>query len=236
MARSSQPLPYAPANASEADALRADEVKPVDSGPRRALLHIDTAYTLAEVRAKKHESFFLARHASGLFGKVYSVHPIADVVGASSGKIDTARLTRNHLVIEGKAGLFRLPQPLNLLASQYALYRLLVRIVRKNKVAVISAVDPYLNGLLGLAVARRTGTPLAIRISGNHDELFEAASALAMPRLLPTYGLQKAIQRFVLRRADLVTGINRNNLDFGIRNGARRNTAVTPISSNIATV
>ena len=39
-----------------------------------------------------------------------------------------------------------------------------------------------------------------------------------------------------MRRADLVTGINRNNLDFGIRNGARRNTAVTPISSNIAAV
>lgn len=57
-----------------------------------------------------------------------------------------------------------------------------------------------------------------------------------MPRLLPSYRLQRWVQRFVLRRADLVAGINRNNLEFGIANGAARHTAIIPVSSNVADV
>jgi glycosyltransferase involved in cell wall biosynthesis len=209
------------------------------SGHRLSLMHIDTAYTLSEVRAKRHESFFLARHASGLFPMVWSVHPIADVVGAAGGKIDVFRLAPGHVVIEGKAELCRLPRSLlflNVAISQVQLYRRLVRLVRKHHISVVVSVDPYLSGLLGLAVARRTKRPFVVRISGNHDDLHDACGALAMPRLLPSYRLQRAVQRFVFRRADLVAAINRNNLGFGIANGAQRHTAVIPISANVAAV
>lgn len=203
-----------------------------------SLLYIDTAYTLNEIRTKKHESFFLARNASGLFAKVWSVHPIADAVGAQKGKIDLYRLRRDHVVIEGKAELCRLPRSLraiNFLISQALLWRLLVRLVRRQNIALVVGVDPYLNGLLALAVGRCAGRPVAIRISGNSDEIYDAAKSLAMPHLLPSYRLQVAIQRFVFKRADFVSAINRNNLDFGIANGARR-TAVIPISANVAAV
>ena len=54
-----------------------------------------------------------------------------------------------------------------------------------------------------------------------------------MPRLFPSYRLQNMIARFVLRRADLVAGNNRNNLGWAIANGARKHTAIIPISGNI---
>jgi glycosyltransferase involved in cell wall biosynthesis len=57
-----------------------------------------------------------------------------------------------------------------------------------------------------------------------------------MPRLIPTYRLQRLIGRFVLGRADLVAGNNRNNLGWAIANGACKHTAVIPISGNIQRV
>jgi glycosyltransferase involved in cell wall biosynthesis len=203
----------------------------------RTVLYIDSAYSLAEVREKQHESFFLARHASGFFKGVISVHPMADVVGAEDRRIDVFSLTPDHTVIEGKAELLRLPRillPLNFLLSQARLYQMLVRLVRREKVSMVMVADPFYSALLGLAVARRCGIPFGIRLGGNSDEIYEATGALAMPRLFPSYRIQKAVQRFVLKRADLVAGINRNNLGFGLNNGARKLTAIIPISSNVA--
>ncbi len=205
----------------------------------RSVLFIDTAYTLREVREKKHESFFRARHASGFFQRVYSVHPIADAVGAPKYRIDVRRFGPGHVVIEGKVELFRWPRlfrPVNFLCSQLRLYRLLSRIVRRRQVSAVMAADPFYSALLGLALARRHARPFGIRIGGNADEIYEATGALAMPRLLPSYRLQRWVQRFVLKRADLVAGINQNNLQFGIANGARKHTRVIPISSNVADV
>lgn len=202
------------------------------------LLHIDPAYTLRAVRAMDHESFFLARDASGLFNEVWSVHPVADMAGAPRGTIDVYKFSRSHALIEGKAELCRLPRfllPLNVLLSQFALYRLLVRVVRRNRIAVVVGVDPFLAGLLALAVARTTKRPFVLRISGNPDDIHGATGALAMPRLFPSYKIQRAVQRFVVKRADLVTAINRNNLEYGIANGAQ-STAILPISGHIEPV
>jgi glycosyltransferase involved in cell wall biosynthesis len=184
-------------------------------------------------------TYFLARHTSGLFNQVWSVHPIADAAGAARYRIDIAFLAANHRVIEGKAELCRLPRllrPLNFVISQVALYRLLVRIVRKERVDVVAAVDPFASGLLGLAVARATGRPFVLRISGNADDIYEASGALVHPRLIPWFWLQRTIGRFVIKRADLVAAINRNNLDFARNNGASGLTAIIPISANIEAV
>jgi glycosyltransferase involved in cell wall biosynthesis len=209
------------------------------SSAGRSILYIAAEYRSAEVRAKKHEHNFEARHASGYFERVYSVHPVADLVGAERYRIQLIRFTPRQLVIEGVAELFRLPRfllPLNFLLSQARLLFLLRRIVLKNDVSVIAATDPFLSGVLALALSKMTGKPLVIRNGGNYEELYREAGALAMPRLIPTYGLQSLIARFVLRRADMVAGNNRNNLGWAIANGARRHTAIIPISGNIARI
>ena len=211
----------------------------VRSTGSRRLLHIDSAYTLRNVRARGNIGYFLARDASGLFGRVWSVHPIADAADGRKHRIELFRLSSGHGVIEGGAELCRMPRvlrPLNLLVSQFALYRLLVRLVRDQGVDIVAAVDPFVCGLLGLAVARTTGRPLVLRISGNHDDVYEAAGALAHPRIIPWYWLQKAIGRFVLRRADLVAAINRNNLDYAVANGAGEKRAIIPVSASVEAV
>jgi glycosyltransferase involved in cell wall biosynthesis len=203
------------------------------------LLHIDSAYTLRNVRARGNVGYFLARDASGLFKQVWSVHPIADVADGAKRGIEVNRLSGAHAVVEGAAELCRMPRllkPLNLLISQFALYRLLVRLVREQSIDVIVAVDPFVCGLLGLAVARTTRRPLVLRISGNHDDVYEAARALAHPRIIPWYRLQKAIGRFVLKRADLVAAINRNNLNYAVANGATHKTAIIPVSASVERV
>ncbi len=203
---------------------------------RRSILYIAAEYRVAEVREKKHEHNFEARHASGYFGRVWSVHPVADLVGADKGRIRFIRFSSRQIVIEGVSELHRWPRfllPLNFLLSQLRLLAVLRRVVRKHDVSVVAATDPFLSGLLAWGLSRLTGKPLAIRIGGNYEELYREAGGLAMPRLIPTYGLQTAIGSFVLRRADLVAGNNRNNLGWAIANGARRHTAIIPISGNI---
>lgn len=202
----------------------------------RSILYIAAEYRAAEVRERKHEHNFEARHASGYFDGVVSVHPVADLVGAEKGEIHFIRFTPKQLVVEGVSEFYPLPRfllPLNFLLSQLRLLIVLRRIVRRHGVSVIAATDPFLSGLLAWALSRLTGKPLVIRIGGNYEELYREAGGLAMPRLIPTYGLQKAIGSFVLRRADLVAGNNRNNLGWAIANGAQRHTAIIPISGNI---
>ncbi|WP_395623767.1 glycosyltransferase [Sphingomonas daechungensis] len=206
---------------------------------KRGILYIAAEYRADEVREKKHEHNFEARHASGYFDRVISVHPVADLVGAEKGRIHLIRFTKRQLVVEGVSELYRLPRwllPLNFLLSQGALLRVLKRLVHKQDVGVVAATDPFLSGLLAWALSRMTGKPLMIRIGGNYEELHREAGALAMPRLIPSYRLQQAIGRFVMKRADLVAGNNRNNLGWAIANGARRHTAIIPISGNIQRV
>lgn len=203
---------------------------------RRSVLYIAAEYRAAEVREKKHEHNFRARHASGYFDRVWSVHPTADLVGAGNGQIRFDRFTPKHLVIEGVTELYPLPRfllPLNVMLSQARLLGLMREVVRRNEISIIVATDPFLSGLLAYALSRLTGKPYAIRVGGNYEELYREAGALAMPRLIPSYRLQTLIGRFVLRRASLVVGNNRNNLGWAIANGAGKPTGIIPISGNI---
>ena len=206
------------------------------SSPGRSILYIAAEYRAAEVRAKGHEHNFEARHASGYFEKVWSVHPTADLVGAEKHRVHLIRFTPRQLVVEGVTELFSLPRflfPLNFLLSQAALLLLMRRLVRKHDISLVAATDPFLSGILAWLLSRITGKPLVIRNGGNYEELYREAGALAMPRLMPSYKLQGMIARFVLRRADLVAGNNRNNLGWAIANGAGKHTAIIPISGNI---
>ncbi|TMJ13066.1 MAG: glycosyltransferase family 4 protein [Alphaproteobacteria bacterium] len=197
-----------------------------------SILYIDTAYLTSLVWERGHEHFFHARHSGGLFKRVWGCHPIADVVGKKGRKIDFIRFSDKQVVIEGVAEELNLPRfllPLNFLYSQAKLVRTLAKVIRDNDISLIISTDPYYGGILGMILRRMTGRKLALRIYANYDELYHATGALAMPRLLPFRWLEQLVGRFVLKRADLVTGGNQNNLDWGIINGA---TCPTGISTN----
>jgi len=147
------------------------------------------------------------RHSGGYFDHVWGVHPIADVAGKASREIEIIQFTDRQTIVEGVAQSLPLPrflQPLNLLASQWRLLRLLRGMIKEQKIDVIYATDAYYSGLFGLILKRMTGQPLVVAVFANQDALYEATGALAMPRLLPFRFLEQWVARQVLSRADLV--------------------------------
>ena len=201
----------------------------------RRLLYIDMAYRMQLIQEKRHGQWLEARHSGGYFEKVLAVHPLSDLVGNEGGRIEFIRHSSRQLVVEGVSRGWRLPRllfPLDFLFSQAGLVRVLARLVRKNDISVITATDPFYGGILSLILKKLTGRPNAVCIYGNYDELYEATGALAMPRLLPFRWLEKLVARTVLAHTDLVIGGNYNNLQYGLNNGARRRTAMVPVSKN----
>src|SRR2546421_130402 len=102
------------------------------------LLTLDTAYSLALIRARRLESVYVSRDLDGFFEHVWNVHPVA---GASPehdpatavGPPTAAPLAPRHTMIEGKIGRFRalarIPA-LNLAVAQVQLVVHLHRLVR----------------------------------------------------------------------------------------------------------
>lgn len=192
----------------------------------RGLLVLDAAYSLDAVRRRGQEHSMLSRDLGGWFSAVWHVHPLvgADAQETSSttvGRPQQVQLAPGHVYVEGHPALRRDPLfPLSsFVLAQWLLLRALHRIARSGAVQVVRAGDPYYLGLMGLAVARCHGLPLVLRINGNYDQIYEAVGRLAYPRLFKRRWVEKRVDRFVLRRADLVAGANHDNLGFALRNG-----------------
>jgi glycosyltransferase involved in cell wall biosynthesis len=211
------------------------EGEPVQGGHK--VLYIDMAYTHATVLRKMHQNFFETRHSGGLFEQVWGVHPLADRAGSSARSIQTYAFSPKQIIIEGVSSSRSWPrflQPLDLVLSQIALVRRLIKVIRSERIELVVATDPVYSGLLGLILKRCAGTPLAVGIYANYDLAWETFRTLAMPRLIPSYRLQTFISERVLRGADLVVGGSQDNLNWGIKHGANPHVAaVIPIARNI---
>jgi glycosyltransferase involved in cell wall biosynthesis len=190
---------------------------------------LDTSYPLEAVRQRGQEKPILCRDLDGFFDHVWSVHPFATLVtsdewGPRFGRPDVYELAFRHTVIEGKVGRFawlnRIPV-LNFLLSQLDLLLYLRRLIRSERISAIRSPSPLYVGLFALLLARIAGIPLVIRVGANHDELRKFTGKMMEPKLLRHIRIEKFVERFVLRRADLVAGANQNNLDFALANGAR---------------
>ncbi|HEV3051075.1 MAG TPA: hypothetical protein VGX50_12250, partial [Longimicrobium sp.] len=118
---------------------------------------IDMAYTHQMALGKGHLEFFAARHANGYFDRVWSVHPLADVAGKASRRLDFIRYSPRHLLVEGVSRACRLPSflaPVDFLFTQAAMLRILLRLVRRHRLDVIITGDPFYGGLLGTILRR----------------------------------------------------------------------------------
>lgn len=185
----------------------------MSGGPsrERRLVYIDTAYTLRIVREKQHEDYWLARHNDGYFKRVWGVHPMADVAdGEKTSPKRIQRFSRQQVSIEWlsrpwrKASAF---MPAEFLIGQLGLLRYLVRKAWRWPVDAVFANDPLYCGLLGHRLARMLGVPLVVFIPAHYDELWEHGRVLGAPRLFRFRGVEKAVMRFVFRRADMVIAV-----------------------------
>jgi glycosyltransferase involved in cell wall biosynthesis len=194
----------------------------------RKLLVFDLGYTFEAVRQRSQEAQILYRDLDGYFAHVWNVHPFATLLTSDSwgprfGRPATYELAPRHTVIEGKVGRFAWLKglfPLNFLLSQADLFFRLRSLIKRENINVIRAPGPLYEGLFALALARATGIPLVVRVGANNDKHFETTGTPMEPRLMRSRKIEKIVERFVFRRADLVAGANQDNLDFALANGA----------------
>lgn len=201
----------------------------------KSLLYIDMAYDVAELRRQNRQSFLTARNRGGLFDRVFSLHPVAGIInGESAGRRRFVRVASNHIVLDGfhpgklQSGLARAA---NLIASQVRMFASAIHIARRPDVRLIIAADVFYLGLMALIAAMVARKPFAVAAYQNQDELYSHSRQLAFPRLLPSRFLERAVQRVVLRNADIVEAPTRNMEQYLIRNGARpERIAILPVA------
>jgi len=207
--------------------------RPHVSRPARRILVLDSSYSLEAIRQKQLEFSVLCRDLSGYFEKVWSVHPFATLVTSEAwrpryGRPESTPLSSRHVFIEGKVGRFqklaRWPV-VNFVLAQTQILADLVVLSYRQRVSAIRAGDPLVLGLYGWLLARVCRIPLVIRVSGNNEKWRQETGRPVMPRLLRFPAVERAIERFVLSRADLVAAPNAENLSYAISMGAREDTA-----------
>lgn len=189
-----------------------------------ALLVLDSAYSLGVMYTRGTSHLITTRDLEGFFDHVWSVNPL---VGASGppvrGGPTVTPLSETHTVVEGHVGfskvLSRVPAA-DFLMAQAAVWWGVLQQIRGHRLAGVKAGDPYYLGLAGWALSRLFRCPLAIRINGNYDRAFLATGRPAYPRLFRSRRIEKIVECFVLRRAELVMAPYQDYLDYAQANGA----------------
>lgn len=206
----------------------------------RRLLVLDSSYPYATIKALGLEQAVISRDLDGYFEHVVSANPFGDpnLPATDSGPVEIHALGPRHTFIQARHGRFpwlrRLWQA-NFLLSQLALFLALRSVVGRQRIDIVRAGDPLYVGLFGWALARSTGAHFAVRINANNDRIREATGRPIYPRLLRSVRLEKAIERFVLKRAALVAAPNQDNVDFAVANGANpQKTAIFPYGNLLA--
>jgi len=193
----------------------------------RNILILDMSYDLKMYKDRQLVQALESRKLGGYFNQVISVHPLAGLFASGASRFGDPIITQvddHHIFIEGKIGIscvWSMIPPLNFLFAQVLFLRLLVRLCRKYKIDVVRIGDPHYLGIMGLILSWFLRIPLVIRVSGNYDWLRKNTGKLACPKLFKYLFIEKFIERFVLKRCDLVAAPNKNNLDYAILNGVQ---------------
>ena len=201
----------------------------LSKGQKRFMMVFDTAYTYEFLIERNLLAFVTSKDIDGYFDHVWTVNAVASLFSPSSSGLRYGRpvvreLAKGHTHIEGKIGRFEKLAwfaALNFLFAQVELMWLLLKLVKKNRIAIIRAEDPYFNGIFGLIIAVIKKLPLVIGVWGNSEAIRKETKKPLSPRLKWIW-LEKLVERFILRRADIVLAGNVDNMDFVLRQGVHQ--------------
>ena len=96
----------------------------------------------------------------------------------------------------------------------------MIRLIKREKIDIVRVGDALYLGLLGIILKKFTGIKLVVRVGANNQKIREVTGKLIMPRLFRSEKQERLIEHFVLSRADLVAGANKENIQFAINSGA----------------
>jgi len=194
---------------------------------KRKMIVFDTAYTYEMMMERNLHILATGRDLNGYFSHIWAVHPFASLFKTENlleryGKPDFYNLSKIHTIIEGKIGRYfhlRIFFVLNFFLSQLSLILCLLKLFRENKISIVRAEDPYYNGILAFIFAKLFGLPLMIGVWGNPGNCRRHTNKPMMPRLFRWIWVEEIVERFILRKANLVLVQNEDNRNFVLRKG-----------------
>ena len=144
-----------------------------------------------------------------------------------TGQRSQLRLSPRHRVIEfdvpevawfDRLGLHIVGTVIRWLA--YLLFALST--MRRERVALIEATEPFFLGPSALILSRLTGVPYSVQATRHYDLDHEMLGVVPGGAVYRTRPLSKAIERLVWRNADVLFADRRFYAEYGIANGADR--------------
>jgi phosphatidyl-myo-inositol dimannoside synthase len=187
-------------------------------GPRR-IVYLGTGQ-IAQVFPRNGVNLLLERECSDFgryFEQMWNVHFPA----GGRGALDLT--PRHHLIdvdfcLPGqRAQRLRLTQ---MVWREIAFLVWLLPFLTRCRASVITATNPYLQGLNAALASRLLGLPYAVIITRDYDWDWAVLRKQAFRSVYPTRRLERAVGRWVLRHADLVLADREYYRQFAVRNGA----------------
>jgi glycosyltransferase involved in cell wall biosynthesis len=197
----------------------------------KKILVIDSSYSYEAIIKRGIQHSVTCRDLNGYFNHVWSVHPFATLVTSDSwcnrfGTPVYYEINATHTFIEGKIGRYKFLKSLsalNFIISQIALLSTMCTLIKNEKISIIRAGSPLYVGLFSWVLSRLTGIPFIVRVGGNHDKIYSDTKKMQEYRLFRFRFVEKIVERFIFKHADLIAGANQDNLNFALLNGAPMN-------------
>jgi glycosyltransferase involved in cell wall biosynthesis len=165
---------------------------------------------IAQVFPRNGANLFLERECSdfcGFFDELWNIHFPAGGRGAMD-------LTRRHHLID-----FDVPGPPPLREVRFLAW--LLPFLERKRVSVVTATNPFLQGLNAALAGRLLGLPYAVIITRDFDWDWQVLGKRAFPSVFPSRAAEARVGRWVLRHASLVLADREYYRDYAVRNGAR---------------
>jgi len=186
---------------------------------RKKILFLVPA-NLADLKEKGVEKSILERNEFGYFNHVYTIHfpaPATQVVDFSP----------DNTVLEygGEQFLWLKKMHLGLLYKILCSISFFFRakqLIRKESINMIRATDPYRCGFFALVLSRATNIPFCVSIHSDYDKRYELDGAAGGQVYFGSRRMAKVLERFVLRRADMVMPIRESLGVYAVKSGARK--------------
>ncbi|QOP45836.1 glycosyltransferase family 4 protein [Sulfurimonas paralvinellae] len=148
----------------------------------------------------------LQRDEGGFFNKVFTLHPFT-----KNNKV--IKLKENNIIFEygWKSSLdflnkFRITKIFRTLIILLKLIFIFPFIIKKEKISIIRATDPYYMGLIALYYSKLLKIPFIVSVHSDYDKGAELGGQTF--KVLGSRKIAKQIEKFVYKKADLILPIS----------------------------
>ena len=175
--------------------------------------------TYKGLKEKGVENMIFERDEGGFFGKVITVHPFCP-------KTQSIILNDCHEIYE--VGFDLIPSSKRFRFLKYIQYPIhffrivwrTLRLVKKYRIDIIRATDPYWMGLIAYICARLCKIPFCISIHADYDKRMQLDKNISLSTVFGSYKLAKLLERFILSKANKVMPIRETLAVKAAANGA----------------